>query len=76
MKMRNSRMRESMMHIIPRNNYRKRERKTRVPNHVQARQTQMKYTSQIMNMNEGRRDRKFLRMKFKTDKAMRLQMMT
>ena len=69
MKMRKLRIKESMMQLIPRMNSRKRERKTMVPNHVQAMQMQMKYPSQIMNMNEGRRDRKFPRMKFKTDKA-------
>ena len=66
-------MKESLMQSIPRMNSRKEERKTRVSNHLQAMQTQMKYPSEIINMNEEGRERMFHRMDFKTDKAIRLQ---
>ena len=76
MKMINSRINESMMQLMPRMKSRKEERMTRVSNNLQAKQTQMKHPSEIMNINEGGKERKFHHMEFKTDQAIRLQMVT
>ena len=62
--------------VDTKNKFQKRGKKTRVSKHLQAMQTHMKYPSEIMNMNEGGRERKFHRMDFKTDKAIRLQKVT
>ena len=59
MKMMNSMMNESMRQSIPIMNSRKEESKTMVSDHLQAMQSQLKHPNEIMNMNEGGRERKF-----------------
>ena len=77
MKMMNLRMKGSMLQSILRMNSKKEERKTRrVSNHLQAMQMQIKNPSEILNMNEGGRERKLHLMEFKTDKAIQLQRVT
>ena len=61
--------------IHSRMNSRKEKIKTRISNHLQEIQTQMKHRSEIINLTVGK-PKKFHPMKLKTDKPVKIQRVT